>query len=124
MIPQRSPGVTLPTGRHQHQPLSTVPTSYLLWALRDMRLSSGVRSAVRAQLQARGVRLPPEPPPRAVRCPGCGGGDLRVRWQAHRAGQALRGECRRCGRFCGWLPQVPEYLSLVEGRRWRAAAGR
>jgi hypothetical protein len=64
---------TLPFGRHRGEPLDTVPSGYLRWLLQECRsLSSGLRSAVAGELQARGVSpvcwsgkevLLPAPPP-------------------------------------------------------------
>ena len=51
----------LPFGRHQGQPLDTVPADYLRWAIRDCRLSSGLRTAVAGELQR--PRLHPTPTP-------------------------------------------------------------
>jgi hypothetical protein len=45
----------LPFGRHRGEPLSSVPTDYLAWLARTVPLSSGLRGAVAAELQRRGV---------------------------------------------------------------------
>jgi hypothetical protein len=67
----------LPFGKHRGKPLPQVPTGYLRWALDTVKLSTGLRAAVRGELLSRGVhpsRLSPEPVPRPVRCPWCGPG--------------------------------------------------
>jgi hypothetical protein len=56
--------VGLPFGRHKNQPLSEVPESYLRWCIETCKLSSGLRSAVAAELTSRGIEVPPAPPPR------------------------------------------------------------
>jgi hypothetical protein len=48
--------VTRYFGRHKGKPLNEVPSDYLAWALRTVRLSSGVRAA-REELLRLGVRV-------------------------------------------------------------------
>jgi hypothetical protein len=57
-------------GRHKGEPLSAVPSDYLVWALSTVRMSRGFRAAVEAELAARGVAVPARRPwdePRGVR---------------------------------------------------------
>jgi hypothetical protein len=49
-----SVSVVFPFGKHKDEPLANVPASYLLWSLRDCKLSSGLRAAVAGELQRRG----------------------------------------------------------------------
>jgi uncharacterized protein (DUF3820 family) len=47
MIPSQTDRIhTLPFGRHKGKPLAEVPVDYLLWALRECKLSSGLFAAV------------------------------------------------------------------------------
>jgi hypothetical protein len=60
----------LPFGKHKGRPLAEVPASYLSWLLAEVKLSSGLRCAVAAELTRRG---PYSPPPLATR-------NVRYRW--------------------------------------------
>src|SRR5262245_32538541 len=99
---------TLPFGKYGGRQLTAVPSAYLLWALRTVKLGSGLRAAVASELQRRGVAVTvpplPEPPPSCWRC---GGTDLEYTWQQFRNGdmQVRRG-CKRCGKSLGFAPQV------------------
>jgi hypothetical protein len=65
--------LTMPFGRHKGTPLADVPESYLGWPLPGCKLSSGLRAAVAAELERRGVR----PPAAAVKAePDCCGAKL------------------------------------------------
>src|SRR5579872_2123855 len=85
----------LPFGRHKGLPLAEVPASYLLWCLRECKLSSGLRAAVAGELARRGVEAPAPPEPRPVPpCRYCGGARFVCRWQEdRRGGRRLRAEC-------------------------------
>lgn len=102
----------LPWGRHKGVPLPDVPTSYLQWALRECRLSSGLRAAVAGELARRGIAAPPLPTPRPVPpCRHCGTAGFVARWQEDRRGaRRLRAECAACRRWRTFLPEVPPYL--------------
>lgn len=104
-----SPGPVLSFGRHKGEPLTTVPTSYLDWCLRTVKLSTGLRLAVADELRRRGVQTPalPLPPPRA--CHRCGSADVRIVWHQHSDGRRqTHGTCQRCGGNCGAVPMTPE----------------
>jgi hypothetical protein len=110
----------LPIGRHRGEPLPHVSTDYLVWYLENCDPSTGLRHAIYAELAGRpdAPCLPPEPlmdPPPA--CDRCGfGPGLIYRWQTTRAGtKQIRRECRRCGRFCGFAPQIEPFLSAAQG---------
>ena len=58
---------SLPFGRHRGKLLPDVPSDYLAWLLRAVKLSRGLRDAVAAELVGRGVAAPPPP---ALPAPG------------------------------------------------------
>ncbi len=51
----------LPFGRYRGLPLSQIPADYLLWVLRVVKLSRGLRAAVSDELACRDM-FPPLPP--------------------------------------------------------------
>jgi hypothetical protein len=110
---------SLAFGKHVDKPLPEVPTPYLLWALKTLKLSSGLRTAVREELKTRPDSppdLPPDPLPAPPRCPRCGSDELLVTWQALGDGRrAIRGECRHCRCFVAFLPQTKVNVALANG---------
>src|SRR5437870_2243042 len=93
--------VVLPFGKHKNQALDTVPSSYLLWLLRETKLSTGLRAAVADELARRGVRAPVQPPPPPRRCPRCGSRELHGGWHQFADGtRQIRGTCTSCGGCC------------------------
>jgi hypothetical protein len=97
--------MSLPFGVYRQVPLPEVPSSYLAWALEVPKLSSGLRAALSAELQSRGLTPPPAPPtpapPRCQRCPGAG-------YVLSRAVDAIgrphvRATCQRCGRHLAFV---------------------
>jgi hypothetical protein len=109
----------LPFGKHAGQDVATVPTPYLSWlASGAVKLSAGLRAAVRGELQRRGVALPDEPPPAPRQCLRCGGTEMRLSWhQCGGKGKArqIRSECRGCRRFCGFVGQTPAKVAEADG---------
>jgi antitoxin component of MazEF toxin-antitoxin module len=105
-------------GKYKGQSLRDVPRDYLAWALANVKLSYGLRVAVRAELLARGVdpaRLPPEPEARPPRCRHCGCTDARRYWhELSGGGRAVRADCRRCRRLVGFLPQSPGNVAAAD----------
>jgi hypothetical protein len=95
--------MTLPFGKHRGQPLPDVPTAYLDWALREVKLSANLRAAVAAELQRRGVR----PPAAAVKPePVCCGAGLSYTWGRDSLGRpVIRRTCSRCKRPLGLAAQ-------------------
>jgi hypothetical protein len=108
--------VVLPFGEHKGVPLPDVPASYLQWALRECKLSSGLRAALAAELTRRGIEPPPQPPPPpAPTCQRCPGAGTLARWQEDRNGaRRIRAECSRCRRWLGFLPQVEPHVSQAD----------
>jgi hypothetical protein len=96
----------LPFGKHKDKPLSDVPTAYLQWAIRECKLSSGLRTAVADELTRRGVEAPPPPPPPPIpRCRRCGDAGYSCNWQTDSAGRKrIRASCRRCGSHLTFPP--------------------
>jgi hypothetical protein len=106
----------LPFGKHRGKPPSAVPSDYLSWLLRTVKLSTGLRAAVRGELVSRGVALPPEPPPPPEpSCQRCGKVPLVYGWAQDRNGnRRIRRECSRCGAWLGVAPLVPEYIARAD----------
>jgi hypothetical protein len=103
---------TLPFGKYRDKDLATVPDAYLSWLLRETKLSSGVCSAVAAELESRGFKVPEPPPPRPV--PRCCGVEALVHWHEDRlARRRVRAQCRRCGRSLGFPPCVEPFITLA-----------
>jgi hypothetical protein len=107
---------TLPFGRYRGVALGDVPTSYLAWALANLKLSSGLRAALADELTSRGVTPPPAPPPRPLpSCPGCPLGTALAHWQEDRLGRRrIKVSCWRCGRGLGFLPEVEPYIGQAD----------
>jgi hypothetical protein len=103
----RKPMTAFPFGKWKDRPLDAVDVGYLRWSLVGCRLSSGLRSAVVAELDRRGLTPPPAPPPKPI--PPCGNcGDASPGRLLHgqcRNGQPyIRRECCGCGRSRGHAP--------------------
>jgi hypothetical protein len=106
----------LPFGRYNGVPLAAVPSEYLGWLLGKVKLSTGIRATVAAELSTRGHTVPPAPPPRPIApCRRCGPNvGVSVHWQKLRNGQRrLRAECRRCGKFLTYPPSVMPYTTMA-----------
>ena len=107
----------LPFGKHRNEPVRLIPSDYLAWLLRVCKLSSGLRAAVVAELQARGLPVPVQPPPRPVRpCPTCPpGAGSACSWLEDRLGRRrVVAECDRCGRTVDYPPCVPPYTDMAD----------
>jgi hypothetical protein len=109
----------MPYGKHRGRAPDEVPCDYLLWMLRNCKLSGGLRQAIRDSLLAREVdedQLPPEPAPQAPCCRRCGGVELLLTWQAlgNTESKVIRAECRGCGAFVYFAPQTPENVALAD----------
>lgn len=104
-------------GIYKGRPLAEVDSGYLAWALRTdkVKLSSGVRAAVVAELERRGVASPPPPPPPPPpTCHQCGGVDILYGWMQLVTGvRRIKRLCRSCGRSLGFAPEVEPYLSYA-----------
>jgi hypothetical protein len=106
---------SLPYGRHKNEPLTKVSTTYLLWAVSELKLSVGLSAAIRTELRSRGVTVS-EPPPPPRKCSRCDyAGEPKATWLHQRDGRrAIRGECARCGTWLGALPLTPENRWLAD----------
>lgn len=120
--PPDPPGIILPFGRHKGRPPAEVPTSYLNWLIRTVKLSSGLRAAVAAELQSRGSSVPPAPAPAPPRdCRTCPGAEILCLWGEARNGRRfIWGECSRCRRSVGHLPLVPPYTTRADAAASKA----
>lgn len=101
-------------GRHRGKLVSEVDTGWLGWSLRQdkVKLSAGLRAAVAAELQRRGVEVPPVPPYTVPPCRRCRGTEVRVTWQQTSDGtRRLRGTCGRCNGYLRFLPMTPEWIA-------------
>jgi uncharacterized protein (DUF3820 family) len=108
--------IKMPFGVHRHKTLDQVPTDYLRWALRTVKPSTGIRTAVADELAKRGISPPPQPMKPEPNCPRCGWRLLRYTWEpmADRR-KFIHRRCQRCGTSCGSAPQVEPYLSRANG---------
>src|SRR5262249_32519364 len=109
--------VSLPFGKRKGEPLAAVPTSYLQWSL-TVKLSTRLRSAAAAAVQARGVAVP-APPARAGcwagPCPRCACPEVDYRWHEFRNGtRQVRASCRRCGGSLGHAPLTEPYTTEAD----------
>lgn len=106
----------LPFGKHKDQPLGTVPTSYLVWLLTGaVKLSSGLRAAVAAELRGRGVTAPAPTPPAGPTCRTCPGAEVHCYWgECSNGRKFIRGECSRCGRGVGHMPLCPPFTDRAD----------
>jgi hypothetical protein len=98
------------------QALRSIPSDYLAWSLRTCKLSTPLRTAVRAELLSRHdcPRLPPEPTPKPLLCPERGSADARLYWQEQASGRkALRADCAQCGSFIKFAAQTKENVALA-----------
>jgi hypothetical protein len=115
--------LTMPLGKHRGTPLADVPESYLAWLLREVKLSTGLRAAVAAELERRGVR----PPTAAVKPePVCCGAGLSYGWDRDALGRPIiRRWCAACGRCLGLAPQTGAALEAANaaGRPMAQGAG-
>jgi hypothetical protein len=110
-----TPPPALPFGRHRGQPLSAVPSSYLAWLLREVKLSSGLRAAVAAELAGRGIGVPPPPPFVPAACRRCGPAGHSFRWaQDRRGGRRVRVQCGRCHAYLGFAPCRPPFTTKAD----------
>jgi hypothetical protein len=108
--------MTIPFGRHANQPLSDVPASYLQWALGNLKLGSGLRSAVADELGRRDIETPTPAPPRPLRpCSDHPAAGHLCFWVEDSLGRrAIRAECRRCRRAVDRPPVVPPYTDQAD----------
>jgi hypothetical protein len=106
----------LPFGRHRDRPLSEVPSDYLQWAIRECKLSSGVRTAVTDELRRRNVETPAPAPPRPlIRCPDHRHAELLLFWMQDSLGRVrIRAECSVCRRSTDHPPCVSPYTELAD----------
>jgi hypothetical protein len=102
----------LPFGKHK--PLGDVPDGYLLWTLRECKLSSGLRLAVGNELRRRNLDVPiPAQPPVKIPACRCGSDCFRADWMEDRRGQRrIRATCS-CGRYLCFLPLVEPWISCA-----------
>ena len=119
MMVQPNATTVLPFGRHRGQPLGTVPTSYLTWLAATVKLSTGLRNAVAAELTRRGLPVPTPPTPAEKPLPPCGrcGSTTspRLTWHETRSGtRQIRRECSRCGTWLGAAPQTPANVAEAD----------
>jgi hypothetical protein len=104
----------LPFGRWKGRALGEVDVSYLQWVAHEVKLSTGIRAAVEAELQRRGVAVPEGPPP-APPPSCCGSSELRYTWHQFSNGtMQVRRSCPRCGRSLGFAPRQSPYTDYAD----------
>jgi hypothetical protein len=109
--------ISLPFGSHAGLPLRFHGTDYLVWVLGapGLKLSTGLRAAIRTELQSRRdcpKKLPPDPQPKPLVCPRCGWRKVKLEWRDQAGGRrAIRADCWQCGAFVCWAPQTPENIA-------------
>jgi hypothetical protein len=59
----------MPFGKYKGQDITALPDEYLLWLLANIALRDPLLSAVEEAVDARGLKLPPLPPPRTAKRP-------------------------------------------------------
>ena len=111
----------MPFGKHARRPLADVPRDYLAWVLRTVKLSSGLRAAVAAELVRRGIQAPPPPPPPPAEkplqsCGRCGSVEPpRLSWHEIADGRRqIRRTCPHCETFRGFAQQVPLNVAAAD----------
>jgi uncharacterized protein (DUF3820 family) len=107
----------LPFGKHKGRPLPAVPTGYLEWISRETKLSSGLRSAVAAELKSRGLQAPAPLPPRpANTCFRCGPAPgVTLRWLQDALGRRrIRATCNHCHQMRDHPSVVPPYTTEAD----------
>jgi hypothetical protein len=108
---------TLPFGKYKGWEPIEAPTDYLQWMIKTCKLSTGLKAAIRAELEARGVSLPtgPEVSAGAPPCKSCGNKIALVEWQTLAdKRRMIRATCCRCGGFMGFLPQTDHNKDLAD----------
>src|SRR5688572_4526888 len=108
----------MPFGRHRGQPIAEIPSAYLHWLITGpVKLSTGLRAAVAAELSRRGASVPerqerPVPTPTCRRCPAAA---YCVLWRQDRLGRkSLRAECCRCHQFLTTLPLREPFIAMAD----------
>src|SRR5262245_6485233 len=106
-------------GKHKGQELSEIPSGYLTWALRTVKLSSGIRQAVASELARRGAAVPPPATNPAAGwrgpCSGCGCKAIDYRWHEFSNGtKQIRASCSRCHAWLGTAPRVEPYTTEAD----------
>jgi hypothetical protein len=108
----------MPFGKHKGKALADIPSSYLGWLLRECRLSTGVRSAVAAELESRGGKAPAPPSPKPEPdCRPCGAGPEAISYswlQTRNGGRQISRRCSRCGEWLGSAPHVEPFVSRAD----------
>jgi hypothetical protein len=105
----------LPFGRYAGQPPDVAPSPYLEWMLAHVKLSRGLRAALRDVLRGRGIAVPDDPLPPPPVCPRCGLGDLVLSWQTgHGGSRGIRGSCSACREFVAWMAQTPDNIAQAD----------
>lgn len=109
---------TMPFGKYKSVPVAAVPSDYLQWLAKVCKLSSGLRQAIAAELQARGATVPEPPaakPP--LPCPHCGESKLAHHWlQTRNNRRQISRTCSRCKASLGFAPQVEPYIAEADSR--------
>jgi hypothetical protein len=112
--------MNMPLGKHKDRPLGEIPSDYLDWLTRTVKLSAGLRTAVAEELARRGHAPPAQtrvPGPGPAACRHCRAAPLAVTWHEQHGGRrAIRADCRRCGRFNAFLPQTPANVASANAR--------
>src|SRR5262249_45944453 len=110
-------------GQHKGRPIDQIPTGYLLWAYRTVRLSGRLRAAIRRELEGRGggARLPPEPEKPLPVCDRCDDEWTELSWHELGDGRRqIRATCRFCYKFVGFVPQTPRNVALANENKPKA----
>jgi hypothetical protein len=104
-------------GRHRGKAVSdpSIDPGYLAWALRTVKLSGAMQTAIAEELTARGCNAP-EPPAWVVSpCHRCGDTDSLGFWMQDRRGlKRIRLECATCSTFLGFPPSRPPFSDLAD----------
>jgi hypothetical protein len=110
-------------GKHRGQPLSSIPSSYLLWALSEVKLTPGIERKVRSELASRpdAPPLPPAKPAAEPSCSKCGRFDLQLYWYQQRDGRKqIKAICPTHGLLAAALPHTPANVQRADAAQPQA----
>jgi hypothetical protein len=106
----------MPFGCHKGELLSGIPSDYLDWLLRNVRIGRGLRAAIADELCRRGLSAPSAPPPWPLpTCSRCPGVKPQLSWLQDSLGRRrIRIECGRCHQSMGFAETREPYTTEAD----------